>query len=111
MKSKILPTYRVVWCVASESATQTWIKVGGGWSVMVLNELASDCWSQPVPSQGFYPWGQGGLLVQRLMLLLWSGQETERRVEAQCGHEGLWTLLSSEHGAGVHSLCPCHGWS
>jgi hypothetical protein len=29
-----------------------------------------------------------------------------RRVEARCGHEGLRTLLSSGHGAGVHSHVP-----
>jgi hypothetical protein len=52
-------------------------------------------------------WGRGGLLVQRLLLLLlWPGQEVGRRVEARCGHEGLRTLLSSGHGAGVHSHVP-----
>jgi hypothetical protein len=29
-----------------------------------------------------------------------------RCVEARCGHEGLRTLLSSGHGAGVHSHVP-----
>jgi hypothetical protein len=43
---EILPTNGVVWCVASESATQSWTEVGDGWSAMVLKELASDCWSQ-----------------------------------------------------------------
>jgi hypothetical protein len=34
--------------------------------------------------------GRGGLLIQRLLLLLlWPGQEAGRRVEARCGHEGL----------------------
>jgi hypothetical protein len=47
-------------------------------------------------------WGRGGLLVQRL-LLLWPGQEAGRRVEARCGHEGLRTLLSNGHEAGVHN--------
>jgi hypothetical protein len=42
---EILPTDGVVWCVAPESATQSWTEVGGGWSVMVLKELASSCWS------------------------------------------------------------------
>jgi hypothetical protein len=40
---EILPTDRVVWCVVSESATQSWTEVGGGWSAMVLKELTSDC--------------------------------------------------------------------
>jgi hypothetical protein len=44
------------------------------------------------------------LLVQ--WLLLWPGQGAGRRVEARCGHEGLRTLLSSGHGAGVHSHVP-----
>jgi hypothetical protein len=52
---EILPTDEAVWCVASESTTQSWTEVGGGWSAMVLKELASDYWSQPVPSQGFHP--------------------------------------------------------
>jgi hypothetical protein len=64
--------------------------------------LVLACAEPGVPS-----WGRGGLLVQRLLLLwLWSGQETRRHVEARCGHEGLRTLLSSEHGAGVHSHVP-----
>jgi hypothetical protein len=64
--------------------------------------LVLACAEPGVPS-----WGRGGLLVQRLLLLwLWSGQETGRHVEARCGHEGLRTLLSSEHGAGVHSHVP-----
>jgi hypothetical protein len=37
---------------------------------------------------------------------LWPGQEARRRVEARCGHEGLRTLLSSGHQAGVHSHVP-----
>jgi hypothetical protein len=46
-------------------------------------------------------------VVQRLLLLrLWPRQEAGRRVEARCGHEGLRTLLSSGHGAGVHSHVP-----
>jgi hypothetical protein len=40
---EILPTDVVVWCIMSESATQSWTEVRGGWSVMVLKELASDC--------------------------------------------------------------------
>jgi hypothetical protein len=44
----------------SESATQSWTEVGGEWSAMVLKELASDCWSQLAPSQGFHP-GAGQL--------------------------------------------------
>jgi hypothetical protein len=51
-------------------------------------------------------WGRGSLLVQRLLLLLWPGQEAGRCVEARCGHKGLRTLLSSTHGAGVHSHVP-----
>jgi hypothetical protein len=61
--------------------------------------LVPACAEPGVPS-----WGRGGLLVQRL--LLWPGQEAERRVEARCGHEGPRTLLSSGHGAGVHSHVP-----
>jgi hypothetical protein len=45
------------------------------------------------------------LLAQRL-LRLWPRQEAERRVEARCGHEGLRMLLSSGHGARVHSHVP-----
>jgi hypothetical protein len=69
---EILPTDGVAWCVALESATQSWTEVGGGcvalesatqswtevgggWSTLVLKELASDCWSQLAPSQGFHP--------------------------------------------------------
>jgi hypothetical protein len=62
--------------------------------------LVPACAESGVPS-----WGRGDLLVQRL-LLLWPRQEAGRRVEARCGHEGLWTLLSSEHGVGVHSHVP-----
>jgi hypothetical protein len=62
--------------------------------------LVPACVKPGVPS-----WGRGGLLVQRLlMLLLWPRQEFGRRIEAQCGHEGLRTLLSSGHG--VHSHVP-----
>jgi hypothetical protein len=62
--------------------------------------LVPACAELGVPS-----WGWGGLLVQRLLLLrLWPRQEAERRVEAQCGHEGLRTLLL--HGARVHSHLP-----
>jgi hypothetical protein len=39
---EILPTDGVVWCVVPESTTQFWTEVGGGWSAMVLKELASD---------------------------------------------------------------------
>jgi hypothetical protein len=42
---EIIPTDGVVWCVASESAIQSWTEVRGGWSAMVLKEWASDCWS------------------------------------------------------------------
>jgi hypothetical protein len=63
--------------------------------------LVPACVELGVPS-----WGWGDLLVQRLLLLLWPGQEAGRRVEAQCGHKGLRTLLSSGHGAGVHSHVP-----
>jgi hypothetical protein len=56
---------------------------------------------------GVPSWAQGGLLVQQqLLLLLWPGQGAGRHVEARCGHEGLRTLLSSGHGAGVHSHVP-----
>jgi hypothetical protein len=55
---------------------------------------------------GVPSWGRGGLLVQRLLLLLWPGQEAGRRVEVRCGHEGLRALLSSGHGVGVHSHVP-----
>jgi hypothetical protein len=61
--------------------------------------LVPACARPGVPS-----WGRGGLLVQ--MLWLWPEQEARRRVGAQCGHEGLRTLLSSGHRAGVHSHVP-----
>jgi hypothetical protein len=61
--------------------------------------LVSACAEPGVPSLG-----RGGLLVQRL--LLWPRQEVVRCVEARCGHEGLRTLLSSGHGAGVYSHVP-----
>jgi hypothetical protein len=61
--------------------------------------LVPACAEPGVPS-----WGRGDLLVQRL--LLWPGQETGRRKEARCGHEGLRTLLSSGHRARVHSHVP-----
>jgi hypothetical protein len=61
--------------------------------------LVLACAESGVPS-----WGRDGLLVQRL--LLWPGQEAGRRVEARRDHEGLRTLLSSRHGAGVHSHVP-----
>ncbi len=61
--------------------------------------LVPACAEPGVPS-----WGRGGLLVQ--LLLLWPGQEAGRRVEARCGHEGLRTLPSNGHGAGVHSYVP-----
>jgi hypothetical protein len=54
---------------------------------------------------GVPSWARGGLLVQ-LLLLLRLGHGAGRCVEAQCGHEGLRTLLSSGHGAGVHSHVP-----
>jgi hypothetical protein len=50
---EILPTDGVVWCVALKSATQSWTELGGGWSALMLKECASDCWSQPTPTQGF----------------------------------------------------------
>jgi hypothetical protein len=53
---------------------------------------------------GVPSWAQGDLLIQRLLLLLMQpGQGGMRRVEDRCDHEGLRTLLSSGHGAGVHS--------
>jgi hypothetical protein len=55
---EILPTEGVVWCEASESATQSWTEVGGGWSAMVLKEFVSDCWSQLAPFQDVHP-GEG----------------------------------------------------
>jgi hypothetical protein len=62
--------------------------------------LVPACTESGVPS-----WGRGGLPVQWL-LLLWPRQEAGRHVEARCGHKGLRTLLSSGHGAGVHSHVP-----
>jgi hypothetical protein len=59
--------------------------------------LVPACVEPGVPS-----WGRGGLLVQRLLRQR-PGQEAGRRVKAQCGHEGLRMLLSSGHGARVHS--------
>jgi hypothetical protein len=59
------------------------------------------CAESGVPS-----WGQGGLLVQPLLLLLWPRQEVGRHVEARCGHEGMRMLFSSGHGAGVQSHVP-----
>jgi hypothetical protein len=55
---------------------------------------------------GVPSWARGGLRVQRLLLLLGPGQGSGRCVEARCGHEGLQTLLSSGHGARVHSHVP-----
>jgi hypothetical protein len=52
---EILPTDGVVWCVAPESATQSYTEVGGGRSTMELKELANDYRSQLTPSQGFHP--------------------------------------------------------
>jgi hypothetical protein len=46
---EILAAEGVVLCDALESAIQSWTKVGGGWSAMVLKEFVSDYWSQPVP--------------------------------------------------------------
>jgi hypothetical protein len=79
----------------------------GGWSAMVLKKLVSDCWSQLALSQGFHPrvgaayWYSGGCCCCG-----WPGQEVGRCVEVRCGHEGLRMLLSSGHGAGVHSNVP-----
>jgi hypothetical protein len=39
------------------------------------------------------------------LLLLWPDRRLGR-IEARCGHEGLRTLLSSGHGAGVYSHVP-----
>jgi hypothetical protein len=61
--------------------------------------LVLACTEPGVPS-----WGRGGLLVQRLQL--WLRQEAGRRVMAQCGHDGLRTLLSSGHEARVHIHVP-----
>jgi hypothetical protein len=55
---------------------------------------------------GVPSWARGGLLIQRLLLLLWPGLGAGRRVEARCGHEGLRALLSTGHGAGVHRHVP-----
>jgi hypothetical protein len=55
---------------------------------------------------GVPSWARGGLLIQRLLLLLWPGLGAGRRVEARCGHEGLRALLSIGHGAGVHRHVP-----
>jgi hypothetical protein len=64
--------------------------------------LVPACAEPGVPS-----WGRGSLLVQWLLLLwLWPGKEAGRRVDARCGHEGLWTLLSNGHGVRVHSHVP-----
>jgi hypothetical protein len=52
---------------------------------------------------GVPSWARGRLLVQRLLL---PKQGAGRHVEARCGHEGLRTLLSSEHGAEVHNHVP-----
>jgi hypothetical protein len=70
---KILPTDGVVWCVALESATQSWTEVGGGWSAMVLKEWASDCWSQPAPTQGFQPSEGAGAACWYSSCCWWSG--------------------------------------
>jgi hypothetical protein len=51
---EILPTDEVMWCIALESAAQSWTEVGGGRDAMVLKELASNGWSQLAPSQGFH---------------------------------------------------------
>jgi hypothetical protein len=55
---------------------------------------------------GVPSWARGGVLVQRLLLRQRPGQGVGRHIEARCGHEGLQTLLSSGHGAGVHSHVP-----
>jgi hypothetical protein len=59
--------------------------------------LVPACTESGVPS-----WSWGALLIQRL----WLEKEAGRRVKARCGHEGLQTLLSSGHGARVHSHVP-----
>jgi hypothetical protein len=59
--------------------------------------LVPACAEPGVPS-----WGRGGLLVQWLR----PGQEAGRRVKVWCGHEGMRTLVSSGHGARVHSYVP-----
>jgi hypothetical protein len=73
----------------------------------VLKELASDCWSQPAPSQGFHP-GAGAACSYSgcCCYCCGPGQDARRCVGAQCGHEGMRTLLSSGHGAGVHNHVP-----
>jgi hypothetical protein len=78
---EILPTDRVAWCVAPESTTQSCTEVGGGWSAMVLKELASDCWSQPTPSQGFHPGAAGAAGTTAAVtaaVARTGGQETRR---------------------------------
>jgi hypothetical protein len=52
---EIIPTEGIVWCEASESATQSYTEVGAGLSTMVLKEFTSDCWSQPIPFEDVQP--------------------------------------------------------
>jgi hypothetical protein len=40
---EILLADGVEWCEAPESASQSWVVVGGGVSTMVLKEFTSDC--------------------------------------------------------------------
>jgi hypothetical protein len=76
---EILLTDGVVWCVTSETATQSWTEVGGGWSTMELKELASNCWSQLVLRQGFHH-GPGRLpgIAAATAMARTGGQETCR---------------------------------
>jgi hypothetical protein len=55
---EILPAEGVVWCDVSESATQFWTKVGGGWTIIVLKEFTSNYWSKLAPFQHVHP-GEG----------------------------------------------------
>jgi 1,6-anhydro-N-acetylmuramate kinase len=57
---EILPADGVEWCEAPESATQSWVVVGGGVSTRVLKEFISDCWSQPELVHGDQLAGAGG---------------------------------------------------
>jgi hypothetical protein len=95
-------------CNTLESAIQSWTKVGGGWSAMVLKEFTSDYWSQPMPFQDVQP-GEGagaacGLLVQWLLLL--PEHESWGCVLTWHGQKGLWALLSRRYQVGVHGDVP-----
>jgi hypothetical protein len=57
---EILPTERVVWCEALESATHSLTELWGGCSIMVLKEFVSDCWSQPALFQSAQSGGGAG---------------------------------------------------